>query len=489
MKRLRYIRPVVALLLASGVVGLGYATRERWMPLVHPRQAAEGPAEAQGGDGSTLPPVRLIVSEQAQQNLGLSAKPVALGTYWKSIAVPGMVVDRPGLSDRNVVAPATGVVTRVEHLPGDTVKPGDVLFTIRLLSEALHATQTELFKAHQDIKLAEAQRQRLKASIGAVAETRIIEVENQISRLEIAVTSYRAELLARGLSPDQIGGVSQGNFVTEISVSVPARAPRLPGPPAATQPARTTAASSATAAASAEPDAAAGGTPSARTLEIQELKVELGQQVQAGQALCLVSDHQSLAIEGRAFRDETPRLERSVRERWPVEVDFHEDRGADWPPLRQSFRIQRLSNTIDPTNRTFGFFVPLENQSRVVEDGERSQLLWRFRPGQRVRISVPVERLDKVIVLPAEAVVREGADAFVFTQNVNTFERKTVRVVHAERQSTVLADDGSLLPGMYVVQSAAAQLNRMTKTQSSTVPKGFHIHADGSLHKNEDEGR
>ncbi|CAN5248557.1 efflux RND transporter periplasmic adaptor subunit [soil metagenome] len=483
MKLLRYTKHAVALLVVGGVLGAGYATRERWMPLLQSRQSAEAPAEASAGDGNTLPPVRLIVSEQAQQNLGLNAKPVTVGTYWKTIPVPGMVVDRPGQSDRNIVAPATGVVTRVEHFPGDTVKPGEVLFTIRLLSETLHVTQTELFKSNQDIKLAEAQRQRLKASAGAVPEARVIEVDNQISRLEIAATSYRAELLARGLTPEQISGVNQGKFVTEINVTVPARMLSAPGPTTQVTTASAVEPPASSAAAS------AASTPALPTLEIQELKVDLGQQVQAGQTLCLVSNHQSLAIEGKAFRDETPLLERSVKERWPVEVDFQEDAATSWPALTQSFRIQRLANTIDPVNRTFGFFVPLENQSRLVEDGERSQLLWRFRPGQKVRISVPVERLDKVIVLPSDAVVREGADAFVFTQNVNTFERKPVRVLYAERQSTVLADDGSLLPGMYVVQSAAAQLNRMTKTQSSTVPKGFHIHADGSLHKNEDEGK
>ena len=58
-----------------------------------------------------------------------------------------------------------------------------------------------------------------------------------------------------------------------------------------------------------------------------------------------------------------------------------------------------------------------------------------------------------------------------------------------DRQHIVLANDGSLLPGMFVVQSAAAQLNRMVKAGTSGVPKGYHIHADGSLHKNEGEGK
>ncbi len=61
--------------------------------------------------------------------------------------------------------------------------------------------------------------------------------------------------------------------------------------------------------------------------------------MQAGQTLALLANHRSLAIEGRAFRDETPLLEKNVKERWPVEVDFGEVASADWGELKQTFRI------------------------------------------------------------------------------------------------------------------------------------------------------
>jgi hypothetical protein len=105
-------------------------------------------------------------------------------------------------------------------------------------------------------------------------------------------------------------------------------------------------------------------------------------------------------------------------------------------------------------------------------------------------VLVRVERFENVFVLPADAVAQDGLETFVFTQNVNTFERKPVRLLLHDRQRVVLANDGSLAPGIYVVQRAAAQLNRMFKAGgNSGVPKGYHIHADGSLHKNEDEGK
>ena len=469
MKIIRVLKPLAVVAVVAIVTVAGYVTRDHWLLLLLPPEPAER-AEATGEAGP--PTVKIIVNEQAQANLELTAKPLKARTFWKSIPVPGMVVDRPGQSDRGVVAPASGVVSKVNRFPGDTVQPGDVLFTLKLLSESLFLTQTDLFKSAQDIALAQAQRKRLKESGGAVPEARLIEVDNQITRLEVAVKAYRQELLNRGFSPDMIDGVAGGKFVNEIAIVVPPR-------PADAKPPTPVPSLSAT----------SGPTDPPPAFEVQELKVDLGQQVQAGQTLCILADHQKLAVEGRAFRDETPLLEKSVREKWPVEVDFQEDPAAGWGELKQPFRIRHMSNTIDPVNRTFAFLMPLENQSRAVEDEGRTQTLWRFRPGQKVKLLVRVEKLDNVFVLPADAVARDGPEAFVFTQNVNTFERQQVRVLLQDRQRVVIANDGSLLPGAYVVQGGAAQLNRMAKAGSSGVPKGYHVHADGSLHKNEDEGK
>jgi hypothetical protein len=181
-------------------------------------------------------------------------------------------------------------------------------------------------------------------------------------------------------------------------------------------------------------------------------------------------------------------LERSFKEGWPVVADFQEDVASGWGEIKKTLYIQHIANNIDPVNRTFSFHLPLENASKAVEKDGGTQLLWRFRPGQKVQLLVRVEKLENVFVLPADAIVRDGPETFVFTQNVNTFVRKPVRLLLLERERAVLANDGSLIPGSFVTQSAAAQLNRMVKAGgSSGIPKGYHIHADGSLHKNEDE--
>lgn len=458
----RIIGWLITLVFISFAGWLAYQNRDRLADLAGHGHSPHGEAETLE-EGAAAPVAKVIVSEMAQANLGIKALPLRPGSYWKTITVPGMVVDRPGFSDRGVVAPATGIVTKVHHFPGEMVRSGEILFTLRLSSETLHQTQTDLFKAMQDIGLAREQRKRLADSAGAVPEARIIEVDNQITRLQVACRAYSQELANRGFSPEMVASIEAGRFVGEVVVVAPNRR---------SKPAET-----------------AGGTDGAEMFEVQELKVELGHQVQSGQVLCLLSNHENLLVEGRAFRDETALLERSVREKWPVSIDFQE-RTTDWGELNQEFRIRHLANMIDPVSRTFAFQIPLANQSRVVMDEGRSQTLWRFRPGQRVRIDVRIERLDNVFVVPSDAVALDGAEAHVFSQNANTFERLPVRVVARDRRQAVLANDGSIVPGTYVAQGAAAQLNRLVKAGSAGgAPKGYHIHADGSLHKNEEEGR
>lgn len=477
MMVLRFAKPLSLAALIAGVTVAAYLSRELW--LLRPSPAVTGQSATPPDDTNT-PSDKIIVGDQAQKNLGLTAKPLQAGIFWKTITIQGMVVDRPGFSDREVVAPAVGTVSQLFHVPGDMVRPGDKLFTLKLASESLQQTQSELFKTSKNIMLAEARRERLIAGGQAIAQARVIEVESEISRLEVAAQAYRQELFNRGFSLADVNGVADGRLLSEITLVVPPRA----------------SAQALDGASLVSASAPTDEQPLA--YEVQELKVGLGEQVQAGQTLCRLSSHQTLAVEGRAFRDETSLLERSVQEEWPVDVDFQEDAAADWPAIKQWFHIHYIANTIDPVTRTFAFLLPLENQYKTVDHGDRTQLLWRFRPGQKVLLRVRVEKLDDVFVLPADAVVLEGAEAFVFTQNVNTFERKSVHVLFRDRDRVVLANDGSLptyLKGQErwtipaIARTAAAQLNRMSKAGSSGVPKGYHIHADGSLHKNEDEAK
>ena len=479
MHRRRLASFGVAVVVIGGAIVAAW-TSDRWVSWF--REPAADATEKEDSHAAAGDAKILKLSEQARKNLNLVSKPAKPQTHWRTIQVPGIIEDRPGFSDRGVVAPAVSVVSQIHILPGDTLKPGDRLFTLRLISEYIQNAQSELSKNTREIQIVKEQRARLEsaAKSGALPESRIIELDNQLRRFAAAAQAYRQDLLIRGLTPEQVDAAAQGRFVFEIEVVAPAS--------------RTDIASESEIRPIAfdedvdnEGGAKVGAEREPELLpvyEVQELKVDLGRQVQTGETLCLLSNHQSLFIEGHAFKREASSLEKAAQGGWPVQVEFAEDDSRNWPDLDQAFQIRHLANTVDPSTRTFSFFVPLINQSRAYQKNGRTFLVWRFRPGQRVRLHVPVEEMKDVIVLPAGAVAREGPEAFVFRQNGDLFERRPVHILHEDRLHVVIAGDGSIKPGSYLAQGAGASLNRVLKSQSSSggLPPGSHVHADGSIH-------
>ncbi len=460
----RIIFVVVGVCLLAAAVGGGIWGFRQWQIKQQAASAAEAPESAALPPGATVP---VKLSAQARKNLGLIAKPLQATTYWRVIDLPGAVVDRPGISDRGVVAPIAGIVTQIHAFPGATVAPNAPLFTIRLVSESLHTSQLELYKATREIEIAQRQRKRLAdlAQSGALAQSRIIDIDNQIDRMQATVDAYRQDLLARGLAAERIDAAAKGEFVTEMVV-------RAPGEQALR---------------STEVVLTAKTEPQPQQLpfsfELQSLDVQLGQQVNAGFVLCHLADHRALLIEGQGFKDDMPLVQEAARNGWEIEVDLDAQATDKWPPFPKKLKINHLSNTVDANTRTFAFFLPLENQWQAYTQEGVTRLLWRFRPGSRVRLRVAVEKLENVFVVPQQAVVREGPEAFVFRQNGDLFDRRPVHVLYEDRLNAVLASDGALSPGFYVAQSGAASLNRVMKAQAASGESAnVHVHPDGTVH-------
>lgn len=451
----RFVSRFVVAACALGVlVGIGWWGLETWRHR-HPPGAPEGAAAASSARGGS--PLRL--SAQARANLNLVAKPVQPGTYWRTVEFPGVIVDRPGITDRGVVAPITGVVTQIHAFPGDAIEPGAPLFTLKLTSEPLYNSQLELYKALQDLQIAERELDRIAeaATTGAIPRARVIEVENQIQRATAMIDSYRQDLHARGLTRDQVASAEDGRYVTETIVPAPAVSPGS----------------------AASPD----GAPF--SFEVQSLAVDLGQQVAAGEVVCHLADYRSLLVEGRGFKDDMPLIQAAVKNAWDAQLEFELPASGDWPPLPDRVPIHHMANTLDPETRAFSFYIELENQSQPYQRDGATRLLWRLRPGQHLRLRVPTEKLENVFVVPQQAIVWEGPEAFVFRQNGEFFDRKPVHVVCEDRTCGVIANDGSIKPGFYIAQGAAASLNRVMKSQSqqaSGAPPGMHVHPDGTMH-------
>ncbi|MDP1560272.1 MAG: MchE protein [Pirellulaceae bacterium] len=450
---------LLVIAIASGVAGYLYL---RWQQDTESQQDNTTAPDRATLDGTM--PAR--VSSEARKNLGVITRAILPTSYYRQIEIPGTIVDRPGVSDRGVSAPVAGVVSRIHTFPGETVQPNTPLFTLRLVSDAIHTAQLELFKATKEIEIARQQRQRLEglAASGGVPGVRMIELENEIQRLQVTAIGSQQILVARGFSPEQIAAASQGDFVTEITVFAPGET----APPTGSR---------------RDKDDSQSLLQEAFAFELQTLNVALGQQVEAGMVLCVLADHRLLMIEGRGFRKDLWVIQNAVMSDLPIEVVFESNEQGDWPTAPQSFRLAHIANAIDPSSRTFGVYLPLVNQWRPVTPADPTHFMWRYSPGDRVRVFVAVDLMENVFVLPLAAVVREGGEAFVFRQNGDLFDRISVHVLHEDGRNVVIANDGKLRRNSFIAHRAAASLNRILKSQmSSGQATNMHVHADGTVH-------
>jgi membrane fusion protein, heavy metal efflux system len=143
-------------------------------------------------------------------------------------------------------------------------------------------------------------------------------------------------------------------------------------------------------------------------------------------------------------------------------------------------KLVYTAGRVDPTSRTFNFFALLPNEllrDATDVDGRRF-VDWKFKPGQRVRLRVPVETWSDCLVLPVGAVAREGAESYVFQASGNSFQRRPVHEKYRDQVSVVIANDGSIFAGDYVALSGAQQLQIAIKNKSGGAldPHAGHHH-------------
>lgn len=435
----------IAAALVAGAAG-GIALYPRFLAKEEPKKEPGEQAE------------HVKISPQARANLGLKVEQVfPVKEYWRTLKIPGQIVEREGNCDRLIAARLSGVVKDIAAVRGDLVRPGARLFTLEVVSEPVQTAQAAYHKNQLELKIVAEEQKRLKESFAAgdLPMARKIALDNQWNKLTREKTALEHELKIRGLTDGEIAGLAQGKFVQEITIIVP------PHP---------------------EEHSAAGASPKAPhphsrdfAYEVEDLKIKLGEQVQAGQALCLLAHHYRLQIEGKVFESERGLVQQAAEKGLAVRAEFPPQSGQSWPSDVADLKISFLENKIDP-HQTLSFYVPLANDFKEYERLGKTYRLWRFRPGQRAQLHVPVQRFADVFVVPAAAVVREGPETYVFRENGDYMQRLSVHVVHADRQIAILANDGSLLPGYGIALSGAAQLNWALKSQSGGEESGHHHH-------------
>ena len=420
----------------------------------------------------------LELSEQAIRNVGLSAayiRPIELETFRKSITVPAVIVERPGRTRVQVATPMTGVITHVHAVQGEAVEPGTLLFRIRLTHEDLVQAQTNFVRTLGELDVEEREIKRLReiTNTGAVAGKVLLERQYAKDKLTALLRAQREALRLHGLSEQQVDAIAKDRrLLRELQILAPSIDDHGDEELKLTRrPARSAALTR----------YAANGRQAKQShsspLILHQLDVHKGQSVMAGETLCILADYDELFIEGMAFEQDVSQLRQASENEWTVDAIFQQP--GDGTQVVEGLELAYLANTVDTDSRTMHFYVRLPNEVTKDrrEQGNR-YVEWKYLPGQRLQLRVPVEQWPEQIVLPVDAVAREGAESFVFQQNGDHFDRVPVHVKYKDQYSAVIENDGSLFPGDVVARRGAHQMQMALKNKAGggVDPHAGHNH-------------
>ena len=389
----------------------------------------------------------LDLTRRTRSSIGLREGKVELSTYQQTIAVPGIVVERRGRSKHAAIAPLTGYVTQILVAEGEAVAPGQPLVELRLTHEELVQSQADLLRTSVEVDVVRQEIARLEGigPAGLIPVKTVLERKYELQKLEAVLLAKRQTLLLHGLAEEQVDRILETRtLLANLVVRAPPRE---------------------------------AGVAEDPILIVQRLAVERGQHVDAGATLATLVDHGMLLIEGEAFEQDLPRIAAVVsRGRKVTAILASADGGEGEVP---GLRITHIADVVDPESRTLHFYVALRNDViRDAREGGSRFVDWRFKPGQRLQLRIPVEEFPDRIVLPAEAVAQDGVEHVVFRLHGGHLDRVAVHVEHRDPSRVVVANDGAIAAGDRIAMSAAQQLLLALKNASGAAvdPHAGHTH-------------
>ena len=391
----------------------------------------------------------LELSRQAKANIGLKTGKVSLGSFTRYTTMPAMVTTRPGLSTVSVTAPLGGRVTKLYVIEGEAVQTGRPLFELRLTHEELVQAQSNFLRTAEELDVVAREIKRLKSVQlpGAIPGKTIREREYEQQRLMAVFNAQRQSLLLHGLTDEQVDAIlHERKLLQSITVVAPSHA------------------------------SVQGSLPD-HPFTLRKLRVQLGQYLDAGEELCELVDYAQLYVQGRGFEHDADELVTAAREKRTVVATREDNEGVE---KIDGLLIDYVENEVEPQSRALYFYVGLPNEIVFRKEFApgRFFVTWRFKPGQQMEVRVPVEVWKDQVVLPVDAVARDGIEYYVFEVNGDHFDRKPVTVVYRDRFQVVVKNDGSIPLGTTIAMKGAQQLQMALKNKAGggADPHAGHNH-------------
>ncbi|MEZ6119305.1 MAG: efflux RND transporter periplasmic adaptor subunit [Pirellulaceae bacterium] len=387
------------------------------------------------------------LSSSGLKNIGFEPLKVSVGRFERTISLPAMVVERPGRSQLQITAPLSGVISEIRIIEGQAVPEATSLFQIRLTHEDLVAAQRDFLRTAESLAVVDREIARLtQVGEDVIAGRRILEQKYERQKLQASLLAERQALVLHGLTESQIDDIVREHRLLQfVGVASPAHDPEH------------------------------HSCSDDHLYHVQKLNVHPGQYVDAGELLCVLGDHCELYIEGRAFEDDAAQLRQVAASGHRLSAKLATASGESISNLELLY----LSDRIDPDSRAFLFYVTLPNEvalDRMGPDGNRF-VSWKYNPGQRLELQVPVETWQDRIVLPVEAVVRDNAEFYVYQQEGNHFHQVAVHVEYKDARAVVVSNDGTIKPGDVIAGKGAYQMHLALKNKSGAIdPHAGHVH-------------
>jgi len=451
------LAPWLLLLLVTGGL-LGYApSRKRIVAAVgvltgRVTPSAQASGESDGHDHAheeTADPDAIEPSPAARKGLELKFAAAKKTSYERTVSIPAVLSERPGQSEVEVAAPLTGIVTKVYVVQGESVAPGAPLFDLRITHADLLEAQTEFLRSLEELDVINREVARLKklSDQGTVPSQRLLQIEYEQEKMAARVKVERQALILHGLLTGQVQTIEQNRaLLPQLTVTVP----NSSGDPPRTD-----------------------GIP---TLMAEYLRVTPGAFVQAGDDLCVLSDHAELYIEGKAFEQDLDRLTQAIKAGTKLSATF-EGPEVSREPLT-GLELLFVSNRVDRQSRTVDFYIRLPNEPTNTRElpGGHKFVDWKYRPGRRLHVRVPVESFTDSYVFPSTACVEDGIESYLFVRDGFKFVKRRVVVRHRDPETVVLDDSSDLKPGEVVVVRGATQLYLALKLQAAGGADAGHHH-------------
>lgn len=433
------------------------------------------------------------VTLAAQKTIGLEIGLPTIGNYAEQISIPAVVRERPAISNLQASSKLAGIVRKIYVDVGQSVREGDRLMDLELIGDSLAESQSMLLDASKQLEIVQAEIARIApiADNGGVARKNLLEKQYEEKRLLSLLEAKRQELVVKGFSEEQLASIrTQGQLVRVLTICVPE----------GIRPTKSTLFGSRSgvergSSLSLDSGAAIGSRVRSQgelsrspqvfpvsmssddpwVYSIETLRTSPGAVVSPGEPLCDLAFHETLLLEGQAYDRDLPVLTELLQSGVGVSVVLGSD---DAPEYQDRVPILYLDNHIDPVTKTVRFYLELKNSVTSETRNDQGYLFrsWKYRPSQRGHVMLDAKRWENELLVPADAVVKDGVEHIVFKHlgrhrpldeaAHSEFQKLSVTVLYSDRRTAVLKSGGDLdrddeiaLNNAYMLQMQMSQSN------------------------------